>query len=76
MGDMAHVQGFCLLFELGQSLGEIGVRGCQCAHAYEAAHDLDVHCDGARATQYRGQHGHALLGKDVGDSASTATAVV
>lgn len=47
---MVHVQGFCLVFELGQPLGQVGVRGGQYAHAYEGAHDLDVHGDCARAS--------------------------
>ena len=42
-----------LVFEVGQPLGQVAVRGRQRPHAHEGAHDLDVHRNGARAAEHR-----------------------
>lgn len=52
--------------ELIEATGERPVRGEEFAHAHEGPHDLDVDGDGALAAKHRGEHGHALLGEDVG----------
>jgi hypothetical protein len=44
---------FGLVFQLGQTLGQVAVRGGQLPYAHEGAHDLDVDGDSARGGRGR-----------------------
>ena len=64
--------GVGLRFQMIERARNLLVRGEEEAEPHEGTHDLDIHGDGARASEHGGEHGHALLGECVGSGAPTA----
>ena len=61
-----------LAFEVVEFAAQVGVGGKDLAEADEGAHDRDVHGDGSLASQYRRQHGDALLAECIRQAPASA----
>ena len=63
-------------FECADFTGEFFDRESHLAESDEGPHDANVHCDGTRAIENTGEHGHAFLSKGVGEISTTAPSCV
>lgn len=63
---------FYLALQLRQFLGKLRMAGQYFPKPNKNPHDRNVHLDGPFAVQNAGKHGYSLLGKSVGEVASTA----
>ena len=70
---VAHGQGFGLLLQLVQPLGQLAVRGGQLAQPHKSSHHVDRYLDRPRAVEDGGGHQRAMLGEHPRRIAPAAT---